>query len=248
MLFHRLCILILLMLASEAQATRAIPDDNLAYPVLITLKLGGTGSGFFLHAKKFMYLVTAKHVLIDITKNTLLSDEADLVSYSKDSKDATPNRISLNLKALLSAGQLIKHPNRDTVIVRLAKLVRGKDGMHLQYIDGVEIKSSSGGTVGVSLGTLKKFDDVLVANEVVVFGYPVSLGLKNHPQLDYERPLLRKGIVAGLNFSQRSIVLDCPSFPGNSGSPVLEAEEEGIGSRKFRIIGVISEFVPSEEI
>jgi hypothetical protein len=64
----------------------------------------------------------------------------------------------------------------------------------------------------------------------------------------YERPVLRKGIVAGLNFSQRSIVLDCPSFPGNSGSPVLEAKEEGIGSRKFRIIGVISEFVPSEEI
>jgi hypothetical protein len=32
MLFHRLCILILLMLATEAQATRAIPDDNLVYP------------------------------------------------------------------------------------------------------------------------------------------------------------------------------------------------------------------------
>jgi hypothetical protein len=249
MLFQRLCILILLVLAPAAHATRAIPDDNLAYPVLITLKSGGTGSGFFLHAKKFMYLVTAKHVLIDIPKNTLLSDEASLVSYSNDPKDATPNRIALNLKALHSAGQLIKHPNRDIVIVRLAKIVRGKDIMQLQYIDGVEAKSSSqGGTVGVSLGILKKFDDVLVANEVIVFGYPVSLGLKNHPQLDYERPLLRKGIVAGLNFSQRSIVLDCSSFPGNSGSPVLEVEEEGIGSRKFRIIGVISEFVPSEEI
>jgi hypothetical protein len=161
-----------------------------------------------------MYLVTAKYVLIDVAKNTLLSDKADLVSYSKDPKDASPNRISLDLKALLSAGQLIEHPNRDVVVVRLAKIVRGKDVMQLQYIDGVDFKSSSqAGTVGVSLETLNKFDDVLVANEVVVFGYPVSLGLKNHPQLDYERPLLRKGIVAGLIFPNVQLSWTARAFP-----------------------------------
>ena len=51
--------------------TRAMPDDNLAYPVLITLKTGG-GSGFYLNAKTAIYLVTAKHVLFDPNTGKLL--------------------------------------------------------------------------------------------------------------------------------------------------------------------------------
>jgi hypothetical protein len=38
-----LAIAILFSLIDAAMARRAIPDDNLAYPVLITLKGGGTG-------------------------------------------------------------------------------------------------------------------------------------------------------------------------------------------------------------
>jgi hypothetical protein len=34
----------------EGLADRAIPDDNLAYPVLLSLDTGSNGSGFFLDA------------------------------------------------------------------------------------------------------------------------------------------------------------------------------------------------------
>ena len=220
---------------------RAIPDNNLSYPVFITLKSGSAGSGFFLHTKKFMYLVTAKHVLFD-ANGALFSGNADLVSYSTDPQAVLTNHMSLDLSVLLSNGQLIKHKNRDVAIIRLAEF--WKDN-RTRPLDGVAyVTMSREGTVGVALNSLKKFDEVLVANEIYLFGFPVSLGLQNHPQLDMGRPLLRKGIVAGLNSSQHSIVLDCPVYPGNSGGPVLEVETDGQGGRHFRVIGIISEFVP----
>ena len=46
--------------------------------------------------------------------------------------------------------------------------------------------------------------DVLVANEVYLFGNPSSLGIQEIPQLDPFRPLLRKGIVAALNDKSHS--------------------------------------------
>ena len=43
---------------------RALPDDNLAYPVLVTFK-NSQGSGFYLTTPSALYLVTATHVLYD---------------------------------------------------------------------------------------------------------------------------------------------------------------------------------------
>ncbi len=100
------------------------------------------------------------------------------------------------------------------------------------------------GILGVAQASAKKFADVLTANQVFIFGYPTSLGLKNIPQIDYSKPLLRSGIVAGTNQDLKTIILDCPAYGGNSGGPVLEVEVEGLG-RKYRVIGVVSEFVPA---
>lgn len=221
---------------------RAIPNNNLGYPVFIKLKSGGAGSGFFLNTKKFMYLVTAKHVLFNLENGALLSNGVDLISYSTDPKAVFSNHMTLDLKALLSAGHLIKHKNRDVVIIRLAEFWQDNRTRPLIGVDYITM--SNEGTVGVAITSLKSFDDVLVSNEVFLFGYPISLGLQNHPQLDMGKPLLRGGIVAGLNYAQRSIVLDCPSYPGNSGGPVIEVEVDEQGRRHFSIIGIMVQYVP----
>lgn len=44
---------------------RAIPGDNLAYPIQITLENGSQGSGFYLHEENQGYLITAAHVLLN---------------------------------------------------------------------------------------------------------------------------------------------------------------------------------------
>jgi hypothetical protein len=91
---------------------------------------------------------------------------------------------------------------------------------------------------------VKRFDEVLVSNAVYVFGYPKSLGLPHIPQLDYARPLLRSGIVAGKNEARRAIIIDCLVYPGNSGGPVVEIAHEAPGLR-LRVIGVAIEYVPA---
>ena len=88
-----------------AQARRMIPDDNLAYPVLIILKnkAGATlafGSGVYLATANAEYLVTAKHVIADglpdETHKAAVPDLVlQLVSYSKD--QPTQQRILLTV-------------------------------------------------------------------------------------------------------------------------------------------------------
>jgi hypothetical protein len=52
---------------------------------------------------------------------------------------------------------------------------------------------------------------------------PASIGFEQAPQIDYNTRLLRKGIIAGTNGANKTIVLDCMVFHGNGGGPVLEA-------------------------
>jgi Trypsin-like peptidase domain len=235
----------------DMRADRAIPDNNLAYPVLIALKSGAYGSGFFLNTLSRTYLVTARHVLFSEPDLALRSPEAELLSYSSDPKESTPNRLHLDLAALKEAGRIKVHAARDVAVVEIGIPPAdppGAESRLINLVPGVtSLQMAPLGIIGVARANIKKFDEILVANDVIVFGYPKSLGLKSLPQLDASRPLLRKGIVAGINSGLRSIILDCPAYPGNSGGPVMEAEADGFG-RRFRIIGVVSQFVPNAEV
>lgn len=118
----------------------------------------------------------------------------------------------------------------------------------LRLISGVTVSSVvPSGILGVAMDTVKKYDDVLVANEVFLFGYPTSLGLEGSPQLDPQGPVFRRGIVAGFNPNGKSAIIDCPTYPGNSGGPVVEADRTPFQAT-FKVIGVVSQFVPFEEI
>jgi hypothetical protein len=238
------------LLGSMAEAQRAIPDDNLAYPVLITLRNGNAGSGFYLNNGKAVYLVTAKHVLFDPATQKLLDVALDLLSYSKDPADSTRNLLTLDLSVLQNDDNIKPHPSEDVAVVKVFTInssTAGTGGTPVVMalpVPGVTTKEQSkGGVLGVDLGTVKLFDQVLTGNDVMVFGYPISLGLQRLPKLDIHRPLLRKGIVAGTNPEKRSIILDCPSYFGNSGGPVLELDRETFQTH-FKIIGVISQYVP----
>ncbi len=224
---------------------RALPDDNLAYPVLVLPSGGGSGSGFYLNGAKGVYLVTARHVLYQDDGTSLRSPEITLVSYPRDPSEKGENRFQVALKTLEQDGNLRPHTDRDVALARIGfskaeqqafKLVRGVTALN----------TAASGVLGVSSTTIKPFEKVLVANEVFIFGYPTSLGLKNIPQIDYARPLLRKGIIAGKNDELKTIILDCPAYPGNSGGPVVEVEQISL-QWHFAIVGVVSQFVPVAE-
>ena len=239
----------LLLFPTATIAQRAIPDDNLAYPVLIARSSGGSGSGFYLNTSTAIYLVTAKHVLFAPNATQLLAPTATLISYTRDPKGNGRNLITANLEALFKTGNLIPHPREDIAVVRIGE-IREKavpdspTSKRVSMISGVTVTEKAGtGIVGADLETVKKFDEVLIANSIIVFGYPTSLGLKEIPQLDPLRPLLRGGIVAGTHPEKKLLIIDCPVYPGNSGGPVVEVTNEWPEIR-FKLIGVVSQFVP----
>ncbi len=250
-LFALLIALLLLIRPGEGEASRAIPDDNLAYPVLVTLDNGATGSAFFLNTRTGIHLVTAAHVLYNDATGDLRAKKATLLSYSKNPQENGKNVIQLDLSTLLSEKRIRRHSTEDIAVVHIADAVDGAEKKTLRLVSaasGVSIdEMTPSGILGIGIEGVKRFEEVLTANTVYVFGYPTSLGIKDLPQIDPLRPLLRFGIIAGTNPARKTIILDCPSYPGNSGGPVLEVEEENFSSRRFRLIGIVSQFVPFTE-
>lgn len=242
-LYLFLLIAAVLIVPGELLASRAIPDDNLAYPVLVRLDTGSTGSGFFLNATTDAHFVTASHVIFDEASSNLKAKEATLLSYSQDPKETRKNTIKLDLPSLLASRRIRKHPTQDVTTVHIGKFEDGR----IKMVPGVTIVEGSPGIIGVGLSNVKLFDEVLIANQIYVFGYPTSIGMKEIPQIDPLRPLLRFGIIAGTNPTLKTIILDCPSYPGNSGGPVVEVEEVDPFKRHFQVIGVVSQFVPFAE-
>lgn len=111
-------------------AQRAVPDDNLAYPVLVRLTncsgniTAASGSGFFLNTGSAIYLVTARHVLFNepvlpTHASPLLCKKAELLSYSKEPKDKQPNLLEVDLQSLNDAGKVKAHATHDVAVVQV---------------------------------------------------------------------------------------------------------------------------------
>ena len=230
-----------------SHAGRVIPDNNLGYPVNISLHNGGQGSGFYVNTDNFTYLVTAKHVILDSEKKELKATKATLTSYGRDPADLSQMVIEVNLDLMLREHNIRFHRNGDAATVKLARLEKQGGKQYSKFFPAAKIlQHSKTGLVSVSVNNVKNISEVLIANDVFLFGYPSSIGIKDIPQINYDRPLLRKGIVAGVNLDRNSIIIDAAVYPGNSGGPVLQAEpyEGGIN---FYLIGLVSELVPYAE-
>jgi hypothetical protein len=100
------------------------------------------------------------------------------------------------------------------------------------------------GILGLAQDNMRLIADVGISNEVIMFGYPGSLG--RDAQIDRSRPLLRRGMVAGKTEDAR-IVIDCPVYFGNSGALVVEIEQTTLGQMHFRGIGLAVEMIPFVE-
>ncbi len=270
MLLLRGCISALLILtlspihkavAAESVVTtsngRAIPEDNLAYPVLLTLTTRlakSLASGFFLNTSRATYLVTASHFLSELdvllrdptTHEYLNDDNITATSYSRDPEDNKRNSFILNLHTLQSDRHLQADATADILVITIGTptTTPPSNQTAMRPVAGVTIQETTAlGIVGVPIGAVKTFSQVLIGNDVIMYGYPTSLGLATIPQINPDRPLLRKGIVAGKNVQQHTLILDCPTYQGNSGGPVFEVDRE-MTQTEFSLIGVAEQFVP----
>lgn len=229
---------------------RAIPNDNLNYPVLIKLRDGSSGSGFFFNNNnETMYLVTARHVLFKLVKqddeeNWLLRNAQEMKLLFNNNVEGSTEllELSVNLEVVTPTCD----PENDVAIVKIANYVEQDGRRTISFFDGVTLPNYGGEVhvVSVTNSGIKMYEDVLVSNEVYISGYPSSLGNPNEPQINYKTPLLRKGIVAGKNDVQKTLILDCSVYFGNSGGIVIEVEQIDVTGKKFKIIGLVSEYIP----
>ena len=233
-------------------AERAIPFNNLAYPVLIEIPDRSSATAFYLRNDKHLYLVTAKHVLFTESQCKLRGTKANCLSYPEDITVEDPIMIAIDLNSCNNESLIKYHQSHDVAIIQIGSIIKKADGSSFQIkfhkgVAQLKTKPAKPNIVVAEVEGTKAFDDVLISNDVFIFGYPTSIGIKKMPQFEYHRPLLRKGIIAGKNLKKETIILDCPAYYGNSGGPVIEVDHVGLTKKRYLLIGVLSEFIPYTE-
>lgn len=227
-----------------------LPLNNLAYPVRILIG-NSSGSGFIIEYKNQLYIVTAKHVLYQQNQATkefsLWDKKMKVITYPLDSEiiSKEPRIFELDLESLTASNDLRFHQNVDISVIKLGKIREESGVKKIDIIESIKtIQESKGSIVNYEMASSRKFDEVEVTNDVFVLGYPVSLSTNEMNQIDYNSPLVRKGIIAGKNYLNKSLILDCPVYGGNSGGLVLEISNINVGEANIHLIGVVVQFVP----
>jgi len=190
-------------------------------------------------------------LLFKVASNySLRSNQAILLSYPIDETDVDKHIVDLNLESL-NNDKLIKYSLvHDVAILALFKIdpYKGKLESIKPLNKGILHHYPKSALPKNSQTAHRLYKEVSISNDVFIFGYPRSLGIKESEflQFDYSKPLLRRGIVAGKYDKLKTLIIDCPSYQGNSGGPVIQIEKKG-GMNIFMFVGIVTEFIPFEE-
>ena len=236
-------LIIIINVTSYGQKSRPI-EEITNNSVLIKIPTnGGSGSGVFIINNGYIYLLTAIHVIGQnlVNRLTIFSKIIELTAYQNKEDSIRNTNLTIDLEVAIQSKNLLFIGERDIAIIRFGRLNENR----INFFDFAKFSSGSAITLTVvAKSQFAMFKDIKVTTPVIIVGYPKSLGLKDIPQYDFDMPLLRTGIIAGKNFKNKTIVLDSPVYPGNSGGPVMESEVGGTG---MKLIGIITQFIPLVE-
>lgn len=227
-----------------------INKDNFAYSISLSINEGKSkGSGFRLKYKGYNFIVSAKHVFYDESEKLY----GDMLIATCQASDGNGRLI---LQFHLDEAKIFFSKTTDVCIILVGEnknldsnqvplksdKSEKKRPSYLEleeYITVIEQNITSGVT-SVDIEATRNLNEIGIANEVFLMGYPTSLGLEKSKYFDVTKPLIRKGIISGVNIAEKTFIIDCPSYQGNSGGPIVEKGEDGF----FRVIGIVSEYIP----
>ncbi len=229
-----------------------IHQDNFSYAILLSIDGGKhKGSGFRLKYKGFNFLISARHVFYD-ENNKLYGDT--LIANCPSSPLGQGH---VQLQIDLTRANIFYSTTADVCVLLLGKNHHlTKPTGHLKYETGdhkrqaqlelmeyVEVLEQTAKHItSLEVEATRSLSEIGIANDVYLMGYPTSLGLTQSKYFDNKKPLIRKGIISGINTYEETFIIDCPSYQGNSGGPVVEQGEDGY----FRVIGLVSQYIPYE--
>jgi hypothetical protein len=124
------------------------------------------------------------------------------------------------------------------------KIIKSNDldiiAIELDDEENFRIEQEGKNIISIVENDLDKLENIKIANNILLVGFPTSLIIEKVKFFDINRPLLRKGIIAGINIKDNIFVIDCPVYYGNSGGPVIEYKDNG----EMKLIGIVSKYIP----
>ncbi|WP_430807825.1 S1 family peptidase [Chryseobacterium arthrosphaerae] len=217
---------------------------NWSYPILIEFT-NGSGTGFFIEKSKKSYLITAKHVLMDLNTNIFREKTVSIKYLSLDEQGELMGvtNFVINLELLMKNGKIYVHPEQDIIVLDIFEYI-DQGEVKMKFRDEVDIVGEIKGSFPqFGESSIIKLQEIKITNDIYVFGYPTSIGIKANPQYDYNLPLIRKGIISQIYKDKGTIILDCQVQHGNSGGAVVQVAEVN-GQTIFGVIGVQIEYIP----
>lgn len=220
-----------------------LPLDNLSYPLRI--EIGDfQATGFLINQDGDTYLVSTTHTYY-YDDEKLISDTFKVFAYTDNINDNLCWQFTININTLIKNGNFISHNEEDVTVIYFSRIL---DGLIAKPIEGIMIDYYQKDKVcTIPSRSIANINQVNISSEAYVLGYPSAIGLVEIPQIDFEKPLVKRGSIAGINFDKKTIILDCEIYHGNSGGPVLQGYQVGIGSYKIELIGMVVEYVPIEQ-
>lgn len=232
------------------QAQYSIPDTELSKTVLFESS-SNSSSGFIYTDSTDIFFVTAGHSLFKYKEyfpnqnDDILVDTSAIITYYSEKPNLSEKyQLSINLAKLYKKGYIKLDKENDIAIMKIGSLVFNPNSMiRIEYPLVKFVTTKSKIRMFANFNT-EGIEQVVLTRDVFIVGFPKSLGLQKSNSYDFSRPLIRKGIVAGINYDQSTIIIDCASYGGNSGGPVLYIDK----NRNIKVIGLITQFLPYEDI
>ena len=232
----------------DGENEEKIPQLILCSSVYVQIDNKPAGSGLFLKDSLNIYFVTARHVLFN-SDSSLIFNNCTLSYYSDDIYSEKSSVIYIDLKKLNKL-KLIKYDMiNDICIFKIATNFIVKKGVeeYARYVDTSSIKNiainSSSKISAQLLSEARYYSTVNIGGDIFLFGYPTSISKGSDSQFEHSKPLLRKGVVAGKNSLNKTIIIDCPVYFGNSGGPVFEIVRN-FPVTSYRLMGIATQYIP----
>lgn len=226
-----------------------IPGKILSTVVRIASANGTIGSGFIYAGKKNYYLITAKHVLFNLTGN--LNHDLITIHATKTILESKfPSAIQIDLKNYKDP--ILCHPNRDICAIKIMVVINSVPNKSItidypEYVIQNNSNTNTGDFKFLSSEKFGYFDLVNISDDAFIIGFPHSLRKYANNEIELYTPLLRKGVVSGKNLNEKIIILDCEVNYGNSGGPAFHAFSLPDSRIKIELIGIVSTFIPYAE-
>ena len=244
----KIIILCLLLTSFKSISQYQINPEIRSHAVLIETQFG-SGSAFYVQDSLSIYLVTAYHVLFNLNTNSLISDTLIMISYRQDVETDRKDSFKVSLVSALKTSQLMFDKKNDVAVIKLAQMVPLDTigNATLIYPPFVKRTGPASRIIGWPIQFSQTLSEIVSGSDIYIVGFPRSLGLQG--KFDLDRPLFRKGIIAGKDYSYQRIIGDGAVYFGNSGGMVISlAYDNKLNNFQFKLIGLISEYIPYDDI